>query len=84
MREAVCKKPLFEVRGLRHSCCVKLKEPGSGILERESAPKKDGKASEDLAGAAGTAAGKSVWMGTAVGIGSAAIVAALLYARRKK
>ncbi len=53
-------------------------------MEQESAPKKDGKASEDLAGAAGTAAGKSVWMGTAVGIGSAAIVAALLYARRKK
>ena len=53
-------------------------------MEQESAPKKDGKASEDLAGAAGTAAGKSVWMGTAVGIGSAAIVAALLYARRRK
>jgi hypothetical protein len=29
------------------------------------------------------AAGKAVWMGTAVGIGSAAIVAALLYAKRR-
>jgi hypothetical protein len=28
-------------------------------------------------------AGKAVWMGTAVGIGSAAIVAALLYAKRR-
>lgn len=27
---------------------------------------------------------KALWMGTAVGIGSAAIVAALLYSRRKK
>jgi hypothetical protein len=27
--------------------------------------------------------GKAVWMGTAVGIGSAAIVAALLYAKRR-
>lgn len=27
---------------------------------------------------------RSIWMGTAVGIGSAAIVAALLYTKRKK
>lgn len=27
---------------------------------------------------------KALWMGTAVGIGSAAIVAALLYAKRRK
>lgn len=27
---------------------------------------------------------KAIWMGTAVGIGSAAIVAALLYSRRRK
>lgn len=27
---------------------------------------------------------KAIWMGTAVGIGSAAIVAALLYAKRRK
>ena len=40
-------------------------------------------ASEDLAAAARKSAGKGVWMGTAVGIGSAAIVAALLYARKK-
>lgn len=37
----------------------------------------------NLATAARTSAGKGVWMGTAVGIGSAAIVAALLYSRRK-
>ncbi|MEK7343588.1 MAG: hypothetical protein AABZ73_07175 [Pseudomonadota bacterium] len=36
-----------------------------------------------LADAARKSAGKGVWMGTAVGIGSAAIVAALLYYRRK-
>lgn len=36
-----------------------------------------------LADAARKSAGKGVWMGTAVGIGSAAIVAALLYSRRK-
>lgn len=37
----------------------------------------------DLATAARKSAGKGVWMGTAVGIGSAAIVAALLYTRKK-
>lgn len=37
----------------------------------------------DLAAAARKSAGKGVWMGTAVGIGSAAIVAALLYTRKK-
>ena len=37
----------------------------------------------DLAGAARASAGKGIWMGTAVGIGSAAIVAAMLYARKK-
>lgn len=38
---------------------------------------------DDLATAARKSASKGVWMGTAAGIGSAAIVAALLYARRK-
>jgi hypothetical protein len=37
----------------------------------------------DLASAARKSASKGVWMGTAVGIGSAAIVAALLYTRKK-
>jgi hypothetical protein len=37
----------------------------------------------DLATAARKSAGKGVWTGAAVGIGSAAIVAALLYARKK-
>ncbi|WP_022682932.1 hypothetical protein [Sphingobium bisphenolivorans] len=38
---------------------------------------------KNLAAAARNSAGKSVWTGAAVGIGSAAIVAALLYANRK-
>lgn len=38
----------------------------------------------NLASAARKSAGKAVWMGTAVGIGSAAIVAALLYANKKR
>jgi hypothetical protein len=37
----------------------------------------------DLATASRESAGKRVWTGAAVGIGSAAIVAALLYARKK-
>jgi hypothetical protein len=37
----------------------------------------------DLATAAGKSVGKGIWTGAAVGIGSAAIVAALLYTRRK-
>lgn len=49
-------------------------------------PAKQDSDSTDLASAASKSAGKAVWMGTAVGIGSAAIVAALLYTRstRKK
>lgn len=39
---------------------------------------------DSLASAARKSAGKGIWMGTAVGIGSAAIVAALLYANKKK
>ncbi|WP_066698090.1 hypothetical protein [Sphingobium amiense] len=41
------------------------------------------KQAPDLASAAGKSVGKSIWTGAAVGIGSAAIVAALLYARKK-
>lgn len=37
----------------------------------------------DLATAARKSVGKSVWTGAAVGIGSAAIVAALLYTRKR-
>ncbi|SCW36125.1 hypothetical protein SAMN02927924_00184 [Sphingobium faniae] len=36
------------------------------------------------ADAASRKGGKGVWMGTAVGIGSAALVAALLYANKKR
>jgi hypothetical protein len=45
-------------------------------------PAKD-KSRVDLATAAIKSAGKGVWAGAAVGIGSAAIVAALLYTRKK-
>ncbi len=37
----------------------------------------------DLASAARKSAGKAAWTGAAVGIGSAAIVAALLYVRKR-
>lgn len=47
-----------------------------------AAPESDNKA--DMATAARKSAGKAVWMGTAVGIGSAAIVAALLYTNKKR
>lgn len=40
-------------------------------------------ATPDLANAARKSAGKAVWTGAAVGIGSAAIVAALLYTRKR-
>lgn len=43
----------------------------------------EGKGKIDLATAAIKSAGKGVWAGAAVGIGSAAIVAALLYSRKK-
>ncbi|EQB31834.1 hypothetical protein [Sphingobium ummariense] len=56
----------------------KTKEPAA-----PAQPDKDA-AKDDLASAAKKSAGKTVWMGTAVGIGSAAIVAALLYANRKR
>lgn len=42
------------------------------------------KGASDAAGKAAGGSNKAIWMGTAVGIGSAAIVAALLYARRRK
>lgn len=48
---------------------------------------KDSPSPEKAAGKAGEDKGKpgnkAVWMGTAVGIGSAALVAALLYAKRR-
>ena len=52
--------------------------PGKGALATETDTQ------TDLAAAARKTASRSVWMGTAVGIGSAAIVAALLYANRKR
>ncbi|KKW90988.1 MULTISPECIES: hypothetical protein [Sphingobium] len=53
--------------------------PESGAATSVSTPDKS-----DMATAARKSAGKAVWMGTAVGIGSAAIVAALLYANKKR
>jgi hypothetical protein len=55
--------------------------PAAGVQDANPISSTADKA--DLAGAARTSAGKGIWMGTAVGIGSAAIVAALLYARKK-
>lgn len=57
------------------------KAPVSGAASTPPAtPAKDG---ADLATAARKSVGKTVWTGAAVGIGSAAIVAALLYSRKK-
>lgn len=56
--------------------------------EEETTPPATGESTagdkENLASAARKSAGKGIWMGTAVGIGSAAIVAALLYANKKR
>lgn len=54
---------------------IEPKEPADGDATTEQ--------DSELAKAARRSAGKTVWTGAAVGIGSAAIVAALLYARRK-
>ena len=51
---------------------------------KDGAPATDVDSKADLASAARKSASKGVWMGTAVGIGSAAIVAALLYANKKR
>lgn len=51
--------------------------------ETPAAEKAKDKTRVDLATAAIKSAGKGVWAGAAVGIGSAAIVAALLYSRKK-
>lgn len=52
--------------------------PDTGAAEQSTDSK------SDLAPSARKTVGKSVWMGTAVGIGSAAIVAALLYTNKKR
>lgn len=44
----------------------------------------DAQPQANLASAARKSAGRGVWTGAAVGIGSAAIVAALLYANKKR
>jgi hypothetical protein len=54
--------------------------PSSGADAADTQPETE---RPDLATAARKSAGKGVWTGAAVGIGSAAIVAALLYARKK-
>ncbi len=51
---------------------------------KDGAQTPDPASTPDLATAARKSASKGVLMGTAVGIGSAAIVAALLYANRKR
>ena len=55
-------------------------------LPAEDTPAEKTPAAAPEAKKEGAAPGKSnaIWMGTAVGIGSAALVAALMYARRRK
>ena len=59
-----------------------------GMSDNDNAPSAQTDATSpekpELAAAARKSVGRSVWTGAAVGIGSAAIVAALLYAGRKK
>ncbi|MFZ2995145.1 hypothetical protein [Sphingobium sp.] len=59
--------------------------PESGAQSTPSAVAPSGSDAEttDLAMAGRKSVGKAVWTGAAVGIGSAAIVAALLYSRKK-
>ncbi|MGV3769090.1 MAG: hypothetical protein ACO1NM_03565 [Sphingobium phenoxybenzoativorans] len=54
------------------------------IAAGEAAPPKDTPAKPAENSSPASAGNKTLWMGTAVGIGSAAIVAALLYTRRQK
>lgn len=58
---------------------IKDEAPSGGAVPADTPP-----ASPATPSTARKSAGKAVWMGTAVGIGSAAIVAALLYTGRKK
>jgi len=51
---------------------------------KDGAPATEVETKPELASAAHKSASRGVWMGTAVGIGSAAIVAALLYANKKR
>lgn len=53
------------------------------IAAGEAAPPK-GTPAKPAENSPASAGNKTLWMGTAVGIGSAAIVAALLYTRRQK
>lgn len=55
----------------------------AAVPETPAADKAKDRNRVDLATAAIKSAGKGVWAGAAVGIGSAAIVAALLYTRKK-
>lgn len=57
--------------------------PAPAPTETAQAPITDAEQDEE-APPAGKAGGKTAWVGAAVGIGSAAIVAALLYANKRK
>ncbi|HTH28431.1 MAG TPA: hypothetical protein VL918_08190 [Sphingobium sp.] len=56
------------------------------MTEADSSPAENTPAAapEDKKEGAASAKSNAIWMGTAVGIGSAALVAALMYARRRK
>ncbi|KEQ54035.1 hypothetical protein [Sphingobium chlorophenolicum] len=60
-----------------------MTKPTEDALESAAAPALTAD-KPDMATAARKSASKAVWMGTAVGIGSAAIVAALLYTNKKR
>ena len=57
--------------------------PDEGAVAAETLQEEQSGVLGDLASAARKSAGKTAWMGAAVGIGSAAIVAALLYTKKR-
>ncbi len=59
------------------------KAPDEGAVAAETLQEEPTGVLGDLASAARKSAGKTAWMGAAVGIGSAAIVAALLYTKKR-
>lgn len=76
------KDPSFLSLGFVHRWAIMTKSAKDNPEVGAEAPETN--SSSDLASAARKTAGRGVWMGTAVGIGSAAIVAALLYANKKR
>lgn len=84
-----CQKPqaLSSRSALRHRIDVmNTKTEPTAPAQEDAAPETPSETTGvlgDLASAARKSAGKTAWMGAAVGVGSAAIVAALLYAKKR-